>query len=290
MDFAKIGVVRWTFNIFKEYFMIVLGIGVAGFGLEGFLIPNGFIDGGITGIALLLSFLTPISASVFIFFINIPFMILANKQIGKTFAIKTFIAILGLSLCLVLINYPVITSDKLLVAIFGGFLVGAGLGLSIRGGSVLDGTEILSVYLSKKINLTIGEIIFIINVIIFLSAAAFLGIEKALYSIITFLIAAKTVDFFIQGIEEYIGITVISEKSAEIRKKLVKDLGKGVTVYSGKSGYQDKKDIDIIFTVVTRLEALKIKNQIIAIDTQAVIIEHGIKEATGGLIKKRPLH
>lgn len=290
MDFAKIGVVRWTFNIFKEYFMIIFGIGVAGFGLEGFLIPNGFIDGGITGIALLLSFLTPLSASVFIFFLNIPFMILANKQIGKTFAIKTFIAILGLSLCLALINYPIITSDKLLVAIFGGFLVGAGLGLSVRGGSVLDGTEILAVYLSRKINVTVGEIIFIINVVIFLSAAAFLGVEKALYSILTFLVAAKTVDFFIQGIEEYIGITVISEKSEEIRKKLVKDLGKGVTVYSGKSGYQDKKDIDIIFTVVTRLEALKIKNQIIAIDTQAVIIEHGIKEATGGLIKKRPLH
>jgi len=290
MDFGKIGAVRWIFNIFKEYFMILLGVGVAGFGLEGFLIPNGFIDGGITGIALLLSFLTPLSASLFIFLLNIPFMILANKQIGKTFAIKTFIAILGLSLCLVVINYPVITSDKLLVAIFGGFLVGAGLGLSVRGGSVLDGTEILAVYLSRKINVTVGEIVFMINVLIFLSATAFLGIEKALYSILTFLVAAKTVDFFIQGIEEYIGITVISEKSEEIRKKLVSELGKGVTIYNGKRGYHDEQNVDIIFTVVTRLEALKVKNQIISLDPQAVIIEHGIKEARGGVIKKRPLH
>ena len=290
MDFKKIGVLRWVFNISKEYFMILFGVGVAGFGLQGFLIPNGFIDGGITGIALLLSFLTPFSASLFIFLLNIPFMFLAKNQIGKTFAIKTFLAILGLSMGLILIDYPVITSDKLLVAIFGGFFVGAGLGLSIRGGSVLDGTEVLSVFLSKKINLTVGEIIFLINVIIFAFAVALLGVEKALYSIITYLIAAKTVDFFIQGIEEYIGITVISDKSEEIRKKLVSELGKGVTIYKGKRGYRDEKDIDIIFTVVTRLEALKVRNQIISIDPNAVIIEHGIKEARGGVIKKRPLH
>ena len=204
--------------LIKEFFFIILGILIAGFGLKSFLIPNGFIDGGITGISLLISFLTPISVSILIFILNIPFMFLANKHIGKTFAIKTFLAISGLSLSLIFIQYPVITPDKLLVAVFGGFLLGAGVGLAVRGGSVLDGTEVLSIYLNKKTGWSIGEIIFIINVIIFSFAASLLGIEAALYSILTYLAASKTIDFFVQGIEEYIGITVISKKSDELKK------------------------------------------------------------------------
>jgi len=277
--------------LLKEFFLIVLGIFVAGFGLKGFLIPNGFIDGGITGISLLISHLTPLSISLIIFVLNIPFMFLARKQVGNTFALKTFMAILGLSLCLIFIEYPIITSDKLLVAIFGGFLLGAGIGLSVRGGGVLDGTEVLSIYLNKKIGLSIGEIIFIINLVIFSFAAYLLGIEVALYSILTYLAASKTVDFFIQGIEEYIGITIISKKSEEIKRKLTKDFGKGVTVYSGKRGYsKDSKEIEILFTFVTRLEVTKIKQGIILIDPDAVIIEQSIKEVRGGIIKKRPLH
>ncbi|MBS3087707.1 YitT family protein [Candidatus Pacearchaeota archaeon] len=274
----------------RESFLIILGILIAGFGLESFLIPNGFIDGGITGISLLISFLTPISVSALIFILNIPFMFLARKQIGKTFAIKTFLAIFGLSLCLIFVHYPIITSDKLLVAIFGGFLLGAGIGLSVRGGGVLDGTEVLSIYLSKKIGLSMGEIIFVINIVIFSFAAFLLGIETMLYSILTYLAASRTVDFFIQGVEEYIGITIISKKSEEVRKKLVKDFGKGVTIYSGKSGYTEdaKKDIEILFTFVTRLEVTKIKKGIISIDPEVVIIEQGIKDVRGGIIKKRP--
>ena len=276
---------------FKEFFFIVLGIFLAGFGLKSFLIPNGFIDGGITGVSLLISFLTPISVSILIFLINIPFIFLARKQVGNRFAIKTFIAILGLSLILIFVKYPVITSDKLLVAIFGGFFVGAGTGLAVRGGSVIDGTEVLSIYLNKKIGFSIGEIIFGINIIIFSIAAFLLGIEAALYSILTYLIASKTIDFFVQGIEEYIGLTIISKNNEEIKKKLIK-FGKGVTVYKGKNGYQEKeaKDTDILFTFVTRLEVTKIKQEIILIDPTAVIIEQGIKEVHGGIIKKRPLH
>jgi uncharacterized membrane-anchored protein YitT (DUF2179 family) len=277
--------------LIKEFFLIALGILIAGFGLKSFLIPNGFIDGGITGISLLISFLTPISVSILIFAFNIPFMILAKKQVGKTFAIKTFLAILGLSLCLVFVKYPVITSDKLLVSIFGGFLIGAGTGLAMRGGSVIDGTEVLSIYLSKKIGLTIGEIIFVINLIIFSFAAISLSIEAALYSVLTYLAASKTIDFFVQGIEEYIGLTIISNNSKEIKKKLTKELGKGVTVYRGKSGYYDEseKEIEILYTFVTRLEVNKIKQSIILLDPNAVIIEQGIKEVKGGIIKKRPL-
>src|SRR3989344_1724512 len=278
--------------LIREFIFIILGILDAGFGLKSFLIPNGFIDGGITGISLLVSFLTPISAPILIFVLNIPFMFLARRQVGTIFAIKTFLAILGLSLCLIFIQYPVITSDKLLVAVFGGFLLGAGVGLAVRGGSVLDGTEVLSIYLNKKTGWSIGEIIFIINVIIFSFAASLLGIEAALYSILTYLAASKTIDFFVQGIEEYIGITIISKKSEEIRKKLIKNFGKGVTIYRGKSGYLDdsKKDRDILFTFVTRLEVVKIKQEIILSDPNAVIIEYGIKDVRGGIIKKRPLH
>ncbi|MBS3119137.1 YitT family protein [Candidatus Woesearchaeota archaeon] len=278
--------------LIKEFFFIILGILIAGFGLKSFLIPNGFIDGGITGISLLISFLTPISVSILIFILNIPFMFLANKHIGKTFAIKTFLAISGLSLSLIFIQYPVITSDKLLVAVFGGFLLGAGVGLAVRGGSVLDGTEVLSIYLNKKTGWSIGEIIFIINVIIFSFAASLLGIEAALYSILTYLAASKTIDFFVQGIEEYIGITVISKKSDELKKKLINDFGKGVTIYNGRGGYSEdsKTDIDILFTFVTRLEANKIKQELILIDPEAVIIEQGIKDVRGGIIKKRPLY
>lgn len=277
--------------LFKEFFMIILGIFVAGFGLKSFLIPNGFIDGGITGVSLLVSFVTPLSVSLLIFVLNIPFIFLARREVGKLFALKTLIAIIGLALVLIFVEYPVVTSDKLLVAIFGGFMLGAGVGLAVRGGSVLDGTEVLSIYLNKKIGLSIGEIIFVINIIIFSAAAFLLGIEAALYSILTYLAASKTVDFFIQGIEEYIGITIISKKSDKIREKLIVDFGKGVTIYNGKKGYdKEHHDIDILFTFVTRLEVTKIKQGIISVDPEAVIIEQGIKEVRGGIVKKRPLH
>ncbi|MGY4884097.1 MAG: YitT family protein [Nanobdellota archaeon] len=278
------------FNLFKEIFLILLGIALAGFGLEGFLIPNGFIDGGVTGISLLIHFLTPLNLSLLIFVINLPFIFLAKKQVGKIFALKTFIAVLGLSLCLIFINYPVITSDKLLVAIFGGFFLGAGIGVSMRGGSVLDGTEVLSVYLSRKVGFSIGEIIFFINFIIFSIAAIFLGIEVALYSILTYLAASKTVDFISHGIEEYISLTIISDKSKEIREKLIEHLGKGVTIYKGKKGHstkKDNKDIDILFTVVTRLEVFKIKKEIFNIDSSALVVESSVSEMYGGFIKKR---
>ncbi|MBU2562747.1 MAG: YitT family protein [Nanoarchaeota archaeon] len=281
------------FRTIKDSFLIILGVIVASFGLKGFLIPNGFIDGGITGVSLLVHFLTPLPISLLIFIINLPFIFLAMKQVGKNFALKTFLAIIGLSLSLMFIDYPLITSDKLLVSIFGGFLLGAGIGLSIRGGSVIDGTEVLSIYLSRKISLSVGEVIFLINLVIFSFAAFFLSIESALYSVLIYLFASKTVDFIIIGIEGYIGITVISAKSEEIRKKLTKDLCKGVTVYKGKSGFSElnfNQERDILFTIITRLEVSKVKKEIISIDPSAVIIESAINEVRGGIIKKRSLH
>jgi uncharacterized membrane-anchored protein YitT (DUF2179 family) len=278
-----------VFNLIKELFLILVGIVLVGFGLKGFLIPSGFIDGGVTGISLLIHFLTPINLSLLILIINIPFIFLARKQIGKVFAIKTFFAIVVLSLSLLWINYPIITLDKLLVAIFGGFLLGAGIGISVRGGSVLDGTEILSVYLNRKTGFSMGEIIFFINVIIFSVAAAFLGIETALYSILTYLVASKSIDFISHGIEEYTGLTIISDKNKEIRKKLF-EFGNGVTIYKGNKGYaneRDKKEIDILFTIVSRLEVFKIKKAIQLIDPTTLIIEESINEIEGGFIKRR---
>jgi len=275
------------FNSIRDLLFILLGIFSAGFGIKSFLIPSGFIDGGVTGISLLISHLTILSISLLIFVINIPFIILGIKQIGKNFAIKTFFAIVGLSLCLAFINYPVITLDKLLVSVFGGFFLGTGIGLAVRGGCVIDGTEILSLYLSKRIKTSMGTVLFFINVIIFSFAAIFLGIEPALYSILIYLVASKTVDFIVNGIEEYIGLTIVSNKSKEIKDVLVKKLKKGVTIYKGKGGYQHLKEKDIIFTVVTRLEILRVTREVKKIDPDVFIVEESLNEVSGGFIKKR---
>jgi uncharacterized membrane-anchored protein YitT (DUF2179 family) len=192
------------------------------------------------------------------------------------------------------VEFPVITDDKLLTAIFGGFFLGAGIGLSIRGGCVIDGTEILAVYLNRRSILSMGDIILLINVVIFMLAAFVLGIETALYSILTYLSASKTVDFIIQGIEEYTGVTIVSAKSAQIREAITKNLGRGVTIYKGERGFQSaqfkSKDIDIIFTVVTRLEVSKLKQEVALIDHKAFIVISTISDTKGGIIKRRPLH
>ncbi len=277
--------------------LILLGIALACFGLKGFLLPNHFIDGGITGISLLtfqLTKSTGIPVSVWLVLFNIPFIILGAKQIGKRFAITTSIAIVILAATLYFVNFPIITNDKLLTAIFGGFFLGAGIGLAIRGGCVIDGTEILAVYLNRRSILSMGDIILLINVVIFLFAAFVLGIETALYSILTYLSASKTVDFIIQGIEEYTGVTIVSAKSAQIRDAITKNLGRGVTIYKGERGFESaqfkSKDIDIIFTVVTRLEVSKLKQEVALIDHKAFIVMSTISDTKGGIIKPRPLH
>ncbi|HEY1009366.1 MAG: YitT family protein [Daejeonella sp.] len=279
-------------------FLILLGVALACFGLKGFLLPNHFIDGGITGISLLTYQLTyestGIPVSVWLVLFNTPFIILGARQIGKRFAIGTSIAIVVLAATIFFVDFPVITDDKLLTAIFGGFFLGAGIGLAIRGGCVIDGTEILAVYLNRKSILSMGDIILLINVVIFLLAAFVLGIENALYSILTYLSASKTVDFIIQGIEEYTGVTIVSAKSAQIREAITKNLGRGVTVYKGERGFESaqfkSKDIDIIFTVITRLEVSKLKQEIDQIDHKAFIVMSTISDTKGGIIKPRPLH
>lgn len=276
----------------KDIILITIGILSATFGFKGFLLTNHFIDGGATGISLLVSVITKIPLHYLIIVINIPFIVLAYIILGKKFAIKTILAIAGLAISLATLSFPNITNDNLLVAVFGGFFLGSGIGFAIRGGAVLDGTEVLAIFLSKKLGLTIGDIIIVVNVIIFSVAAYFLGIEIALYSMITYLSASKSIDFLVEGLDEYIGVTIISENHKALKNMIVHIMGRGVTVYSGKQGFGKTgitKEKDILFTVVTRLELNKLNTEIEKIDPHAFVVMNSIKDTKGGMIKKRAI-
>lgn len=276
----------------KDMALIAMGVSSAAFGLKGFLLPNNFIDGGATGISLLTSEITSLPFPVLLILVNIPFLIIGFTTIGGRFAVKTSCAILLLSLLTAFIDFPHVTTDTLLVAVFGGFFLGSGIGLAIRGGCVIDGSEILALYLSKKFGTTIGDIIIVINVIIFSSAAWLLSIDTAMYAMITYLAASKTVDFIIEGIDEYTGVTIISTHSMEIKEMIIDLLGRGVTMYKGKSGYGKQGHTDekeIIYTVITRLEISKLKTEIEKIDPFAFIVMNSVRDIKGGLVKKRRL-
>ncbi len=284
-----------TFSV-KQYvtdaLFIIAGIFSAAFGFKGFLLPNEFTDGGATGISLLSSATTGIPLYILIIVVNAPFIAMGWKTMGKTFAQKTILAILGLALVLALVKFPTVTHDKLLTAVFGGFFLGMGIGMAVRGGSVIDGTEVLAIYLSRKTGATIGDIILIINIVIFSCAAWLLGLDIAMYSMITYLSASKTLDFIIEGIEEYVGVTIVSVQCEAIQKMISDKLGRGVTVYSGKKGYGkrgENPEIDIIYTVITRLEINKLKREIDRIEPDAFVVMHSVKETKGGIIKQRPL-
>ena len=284
----KINIVRY----FKDFILVCLGIASAAFGLESFLIPNSFIDGGATGISLLITKLTGIPLAVLLVLINLPFVFLGYIVIGKQFAVKTALAIAGLAVCVATVHFPEITNDNLLVAVFGGFFLGAGIGLSVRGGAVIDGTEVLAIFLSRKFGTTIGDIIIMINIVIFSAAAYFLSIETALYSMITYLAASKTLDFVIEGIDEYTGVTIISVHNEEIRQMIINEMGRGVTVYKGKRGYGksgETGEFDIIYTVITRLELNKLNTEIQTIDPNSFVVMSSVKDTKGGMIKKRSL-
>ena len=281
-------------DFIRDIFLIVIGILSAGFGLKGFLLTNGFIDGGATGISLLISALTGFPLPILIILVNLPFIIFGFTAIGKQFAIKTILAIIGLALAIALVPYPEITNDKLLISVFGGFFLGAGIGLAVRGGCVIDGTEVLAIALSRRFGVSIGDIILIVNVIIFAFAAYLLSVETAMYAMLTYLSASKTVDFIIEGIEEYTGVTIVSIKADEIREMIAYELNSGVTVYKGERGYgktgEKRHEMKIIYTVVTRLEISTLKNEVHKIDPNAFVVMNSIKDTTGGMTKKRRLH
>ncbi|RNI23722.1 YitT family protein [Rufibacter latericius] len=272
----------------RDAVLITCGICSAGLGLKGFLIPNHFIDGGVTGLSMLLSKSTGAPLSLLILFINAPFLIAGYTQVARSFALKSLLAVMGLALLLLTIDFPTITDDKLLTAVFGGFFLGAGIGLSIRGGCVLDGTEILALLLSKRTSLTIGDVILVINVFLFMGAAFLLGASPAMYSVLTYLTASKTIDFIINGIEEYTGVTIVSVHSNTMRQAILTQLGRAVTIYKGQRGFTGE-EVDILYCVVTRLEVQRLKTLITDLDPGAFIITHSINDTSGGMIKKRPL-
>jgi len=278
----------------KEFFLVITGVVSAGFGLKSFLLPSGFIDGGATGIALILARLTSLPVSIILILVNIPFMIIGYQVFSRVFSLKTFSAIVFLSIALIIIPYPVITHDKVLISVFGGFFLGIGIGFAVRGGCVIDGTEVMAIYISRRTSLTIGDIILLFNIFIFSAAALVFDIEAALYSILTYLSASKTVDFIIEGIEEYTGVTIISAKDEEIREMIIHKMGRGLTIYNGERGFGKRghnySDVKIVYTVITRLEIAKLNVEIEKIDPNAFVVMSSVKDTKGGMIKKKPIH
>ncbi len=275
--------------------LIIGGIFSAAFGLKGFLLSSRFIDGGVTGISMLVSNVFHLPLSILILVINLPFVAIGYRQIGRAFAIRSAAAIAGLSLCLAFIKFPDVTPDKLLTAVFGGVFIGAGIGLAIRGGAVLDGTEIAALLVSKSSSLLkVGDVILILNILIFLTAAFFLGIDPALYSILTYVAASKTIDFLLHGIEEYTAITIVSSRSSKIKDAIINRLRRGVTVFHGQGGMGttgvSEEDQEILYCVVTRLEIGSVKRTVEEIDAGAFITTHALSDVEGGLIKKPAFH
>ena len=281
--FRSSAVISW-----KSSMYMALGVISATIGLKAFLLSNNFLDGGAMGVSLLINILTDIDLSVLIIIINLPFIIIGYRQISWQFAIRSTISILILSLLVHFVELPSITSDKLLIAIFGGVFLGAGIGFSIRGGSVIDGTEVMAIYVSRRGGITVGNFIAIFNVALFIIAAFLINVETAMYSMLTYVAASKSVDFIINGIEEYIGITIVSPQNAEIRHMITDQLHRGVTVYRAAGGYQSahEENRKVLFCVVTRLEVTKLLTEIDKIDPTAFVVQHSIREIKGGVLKK----
>ena len=279
----------------QDIALMIMGVLIAGFALNGFLVPNLFFDGGLTGISLLLHEIYHINLAYLLVAINLPFIIAGYFSFSKKFAYKSLAAAIMLGLCLLFIPYPTITSDKLLISIFGGVFLGLGIGLTMRAGCALDGIEVLALYTLKRTSFTITEIILGLNILIFSVAAFKFGMETALYSVLTYFAASRMIDYVIEGLQAYTGVTIISGASDTIKHQLVNELGRGITVYKGERGYLPgnfdvSAECDIIFTVVTRLELRKLKNLVYNIDPKAFVFATTIREASGGVINRKTAH
>lgn len=275
-------------NYFSEYFQISIGIILTSLGLKAFLLPNGFLDGGVTGIALLVRTQVDINMSYLLVLFSIPFLILGYFTVSKRIVLKSIISILGLAIFIHFENFQTITNDKLLISIFGGLLVGSGIGIAIRNGSVLDGSEILGIYLNDKFSISIGKIVLFFNIILFSITAFVVSVEVALYSILTYIIAAKVTDTVIEGFEDFIGITIVSKKYDLIKIAILEELGTGLTVYKGASGFGSKgkaEDFDIIHSIINRIDIKKMYRIIHEIDPNAFIVEFDVNSIKGGVLR-----
>jgi len=277
-------------NILKRTIFIIIGAILAAVGLEIFLIPNQVIDGGIVGISIILSHLSGFKLGLFLFVLNIPFFFIGYKQIGKTFAISTIIGITVLSISTYLLHpVPAFTVDILLATVFGGIILGTGVGIVIRNGGSLDGTEILSILINKRLPFSVGEIIMFFNLFILGSAGFVFGWDRALYSYIAYFIAFKTIDIVIQGLDESKSVWIISDKHADIGEAIMARLGRGVTYFNGEGAYS-RENKKVIFCVITRLEEAKLKAIVEEIDASAFVAVGNVSEVRGGRFKKKDIH
>lgn len=281
--------------IIQDTIYIVLGILFSAFAMKSFLVPNHFLDGGVTGISLLGHEVFHWNLGLLLILTNLPFIIMGAYQVSKGFAIKTAIAVVGLAIALQYIEFPTVTSDSLLVSMFGGFFLGLGIGLAMRGGCAIDGIEVLALYTLKKTSFTVTEMIMGMNIVLFLFAGIHFGLETALYAMLTYYVAMRTIDYVIEGMEAYTGVTIISGKSEEVKEALVLKMGRGITIYKGERGfmkdsYEVSHECDIVFTVITRLEVRKLKNVVHSIDPKAFVFTHTIKETAGGVLKRKVTH
>jgi len=267
--------------------LIVVGILSAGMGLKGFLLSSNFIDGGVTGVSMLLAKMTALPLAAWLPLVNLPFLLLGYRQMGAAFAVRSAVAIGGLAAALAFVPYPDVTQDLLLTAVFGGFFLGAGIGLAVRGNAVLDGTEIAALVISRRGDLLrVGDVILGFNVVLFVAAMWLLGVNEALYSILTYVAATRTLDFVLYGLDEYTAITIVSEQDAAIRGRITGDLGRGVTVYRGYGGMSGAER-NILYCVVTRLEIGKVKKIVREVDAGAFVVYHPLTAADGGVVKRR---
>lgn len=282
-------------EIFQDALFMLVGVLFAGYALKGFLVPNHFFDGGVTGISLLVHELYGFNLGIVLFVLNLPFVIVSYFSVGNRFALRMLMGVILLGCCLAILPDVALTSDKLLISIFGGVFLGIGVGLVMRAGSSLDGIEVLAIYTLKRTSFTITEIILGINILIFSVAAFKFGIETALYSMLTYFTATRSIDYVVEGIQAHTGVTIISGKSEVIKYQLVNTLGRGITVYKGERGflpgkYEISANCDIIFTVISRLELRKLKNMVYELDPNAFVYASTIKEASGGILRRRHHH
>ena len=269
--------------------LMVLGSILVSIGLEIFLIPNNIIDGGMTGLSIMASYLTKAQLGIFIFVFNLPFIIIGYKQIGKTFALSTIFSVICLSIGVTLLHpVPGITQDTLLATIFGGIIMGVGVGLIIRNGGSLDGTEIVAIILEKRSPFSIGEIVMFFNIFILGSSGFIFGWDRAMYSLIAYFIAFKTIDITVQGLDESKAVIIVSEMHEDIAEAIMARLGRGITLLEGKGAYSGNST-DVIYVVLSRLEIAKLKNIVHGFDEDALITITSV-EGTGKRYTKKAIH
>ena len=278
-----------VYNLFSEYFQIALGIILASIGLKAFLLPNGFLDGGVTGMALLVRTQVDINLSYLLILFSIPFLILGYYTVSKRIVVKSIISIIGLALFIHFENFQTITEDKFLISIFGGLFLGAGIGIAIRNGSVLDGSEILGVFINDRFGISIGKVILVFNIILFTITAFVISTEVAMYSILTYIVTAKVTDLVIEGFEDFIGVTIVSKDYQKIKVAIISELGAGMTLYKGRKGFGSTgeiEDFDIIHTIINRIDIKKMYRLVSNIDENAFVVEFDVNNVKGGVLRR----